>query len=468
MTTMREEERVEWLARAIEQMAGGREPDQPDDQELIELLKIARIRMDAAEQATDAGLETQEAILERLMARLRTKDSEHRPTGTAAAGDGGHEHITSAHERHDDADIHELQEVIDLRRQMAELAAEVSESHREAVWQKVQTRIEASKREKQGFLRWPFRRRDREAEEFGAALDRMTLGEPIWEAKDSRLEELLNVARLRHAAVATAGAGFADQQARVWGHIRPRLLARQMVARRPRVFKRRDFQLPSLPRLEVGSWPRLATAGAAVAVALAILAPMPATGFSDHPVAALARSVLGEHGAVTENAAPPTVPPPTEVVESNGTTAAEASGLLGRAVYEPTSLPEGYAKISSEYFAQSMTAEEGGLFVLAYENSTGADKQTLLVYQELASATNISVEAGFAQDIGLYTTGTPATYVSGTWRAAEGALTWGAADAQTIVFDLNGIRTIVQTSDPKMPITELAKVGSSLAEQAIP
>jgi hypothetical protein len=475
---MREEERVERLARAIEEMATGGQPEEPDDEELRELLKIARIRMDAAEQAVEAGLATQEAVLERLLARLQANDGgEGDFAGGARVGAGDRaDELGSGLEDSDDVNIHEVQEVIGMRRQMAEMAAEIAESHRQAVWQKVQARIQASEGEKRGFFRWPFRRRDREADEFNAALDRMTLGEPIWEAADSRLEELLNVARLRQAALATAGGGFAEQQARVWGHIRPRIMARQMASRRPRVFKPRGFQmptladlrLPALPDFQAPPWPRMAAAVAAAAVVLAVFAPLPATGFSDHPVASLARSIMGERTAVIEMTAPANVPPPTQVVQSNDVTVQEASELLGRSVFEPVFLPAGYQQVSSQYFTESMTGDQGGLFVLAYESGAGADAQTLLVYQEPASSVNISVEEGFAQDINLFTTGTPATYISGSWRAVEGAITWGTGDAQTVVFDLNGIRTIIQTSDAQMPLTDLANVASSMAEQATP
>src|SRR3989337_2719053 len=134
---MRDEDRADKLARAIEEMVQGGLPEDLGDEELEELLQIALIRRDAARMATQTA---------------------------------------------------------------AEAAAAISEQHREAVWQRVQARIGARQGEKSGLVRWPFQRRDREAEYFGAALDRMILGEPIWEAEESRLQELLGVARLRRAA----------------------------------------------------------------------------------------------------------------------------------------------------------------------------------------------------------------------------------------------------------------------------
>ena len=174
----------------------------------------------------------------------------------------------------------------------------IAEAHREDVWQRVQARIETAESEKRGLFRWPFRRRHREADDFGATLDRMALGEPIWEAKDSNLQDLLHVARVRQAAATSALAGFAEQQARVWARLRPRLMARLGLSRRRRVF-RRNGTLP---------WPKLVGAAAAVVLAAAALGPIPATGLAHHPVAGFAR-FLGDHLGVRETSAPPTVPP---------------------------------------------------------------------------------------------------------------------------------------------------------------
>lgn len=454
---MKDQQRADRLARAIEQMAQGRMPEDVDDDELQELLVIARIRMDAAGQSTEAGGEAQHSVLERLLARLHAQNGErsHEEPEEVAANE-----IAEADDGSDEMSVGELQDVINLRRRMAEQAAELSEAHRDSVWRQVQARIHTARSEKRGFFRWPFARRDREADEFGAALDRMTLGEPIWEARDSRLEELLQVARLRQAALATAGSGsgFVDHQARVWSRIRPRLMARQMLARRPQVFRRRELNLPP--------WPKLAAAGAAIALAVAILGPMPATGFAQHPVVELVQQAT--HVGVSETTTPPeAVPPVTRVVESNDVSVAEASELMGVSVSEPTTVPDGYTAISSQYFPEGITSDEGGLFVLAYEKSNpSGEPSTILVYQELASSTNITVQEGYAQDVGLVDADVSATYVNGTWRASEGGITWGDEGAQTIVFDHDGVRGIIQTDDADMAMSELAAIATSMVEEA--
>jgi len=455
---MHDQDRADKLAKAIEEMVQGRMPEDLDDEELQELLQIAKIRLDAARLAAEAGSEAQSAVLERLIARLNLLQKRdagelngftaaHDRAGDIAANDEDPEHV----------DVKELQDVIDLRRQMAEHAAAVSEAHREAVWQRVQARIQASESEKRGFFRWPFRRRDREANDFGAALDRMILGEPIWEAKDSRLEELLRVARIRRVAATTARTGFVDQQARVWARLRPRLMARLGRSRHPRVFQRRA----------AAPWPKLAAAGAAVALVAAALGPIPATGLAHHPVTDFAR-FLGGHIGVSETSAPPTVPPVTEVIQSNDVSANQASALLDLPVYEPTFVPSSYHQVSSQYFPRALTADQGGLFVLAYENSglTGSP-ETILIYQEHASSNSIVVEQGFARDIWL-SAGTPATYVNGAWRPSGSDLTWGEDNAQTILFDLGGLRTIIHTTDGDLPLADLVAIADSLAGQVAP
>lgn len=455
---MHDQDRADRLAKAIEEMVQGRMPQDLDDEELQQLLQIAKIRLDAARQAAEAGSEAQSAVLERVVARLNLfqKQGDSEPNGSIAAHDSAAD-IAAGYEDPEQIDVRELQEIIDLRRQMSEDAAAVSEAHREAVWQRVQTRIQASQSQRRGFFRWLFRRRDREADDFGATLDRMILGEPIWEASDSKLEELLRVARMRRAVASTARTGFLDQQTRVWARLRPRLMARLSRSRHPPVFQRRA----------TAPWPKLAAAGAAVAMVAAALGPIPATGLAHHPVTEFARFV-GGHIGVSETSAPPTVPPVTEFIQSNDVSPDQASTLLSLPVYEPTFLPSGYHQVSSQYFPRALTAGQGGLFVLAYQDSSPAGSpETILIYQERASSNSIVVEEGFAQDVWL-SAGTPATYVSGTWRPMGSDLIWGENGAETILFDLGGLRTVIYATDGDLLLADLVAIADSLAGQVAP
>jgi hypothetical protein len=455
---MHDQDRADKLAKAIEEMVQGHMPEDLNDEELQQLLQIAKIRLDAAHLAAEAGAEAQGAVLERLIARLNLlqKQGNPEPNGSTTTHDRA-ENIAADHEDTEHMDVKELQEVIDLRRRLSADAAAISEAHRETVWQRVQARIQASQSERRGFFRWLFRRRDREADDFGANLDRMVLGEPIWEAKDSNLEELLRVARMRRAVAQTARTGFLDQQARVWARLRPRLMARLSRSRHPPVFQRRA----------AAPWPKLAAAAAAVALVVAALGPIPATGLAHHPATEFARFV-GGHIGVSETSAPPTVPPVTEVIQSNDTSADRAGTLLGLPVYEPTFLPRGYDQVSSQYFPRALTADQGGLFVLTYQDSglTGSSA-TILIYQERASSNSIVVEEGFAEDMWL-SAGTPATYVNGTWRPTGADVTWGEEVAQTVLFDLGGLRTVIHATDGDLPLANLLAIADSLASQVTP
>ncbi|MDO8612943.1 MAG: hypothetical protein Q7R32_08995, partial [Dehalococcoidia bacterium] len=124
---------------------------------------------------------------------------------------------------------------------------------------------------------------------------------------------------------------------------------------------------------------------------------------------------------------------------------------------------------SARYFPKPITADEGGVYVLSYENSgPGGSTGNILIFQERASDTNITVEDGFAQDISLFATGTEATYVSGEWRPLNGKLTWGEPGAETVVFDSGGLRTIIQSGAEDISLTDLVAIADSLASQAIP
>ena len=455
---MRDEDRADKLAKAIEEMVQGRTPDGLDDEELDELLQIAKIRFDAGQLAARAGAEAQAEVLKRVMDRLGSlqEGDSREPDGLSTANDSAGE-IAYGDRDPEQLDVQELQHIVGVRRRMAERAATISESHREAVWQRVQARIQAEQSKKRGLFRWPFRRRDPEADDFSAALDRMILGQPMREDQDSKLAGLMHVARVRCAAAETANAGFIDQQARVWARIRPRLMAHRSPSRRSPIFQHHG----STP------WPKLAAAGAIIALVIAALGPIPATGLAHHPAAEFARFV-GGHVGVVETSAPPTVPPVTEVIEGNNTTAAQAGTLLGQTVYKPTSLPAGYREASSRYFSGAILAESGGVFILAYENSSmRGDSETILIFQEHTSSSSIAVEQGFAQDIRL-SNGTPATWINGTWRPSDSTLTWGEGDALTIIFDLGGLRTVIQATDSSLPLQDIVAIADGLAQQATP
>jgi hypothetical protein len=454
---MDERERADRLAKAIEEMVQGRVPEDVDDEELDELLKIAKIRLDAGRIGAKASEEARDEVFQRLLARLNLR---HPGEGVGwpepEEGAPKTENFAGIEPGGGDPDkngMRELQAVIGLRREAAEHAVAVADRYGNAVWQRVEARVLAQRSEKRSLIRWPFRRRDRRPEELGAAVDRMILGEPIWEAPDSRLAQLVHVARLRRAVAVTASGGFVDQRERVWARIRPRLIVNVQAAWAPRDTERRA----------AAPWPKLATAGAFVAVVIAGLGPLPVTGFAEHPAAQIYRFATGQV-AVSETSSPPPEAPVSEVLEPQDVTLGEAQSRLGLAVAEPTYVPPGYRKASSRFFAEGITAADGGVFVLAYE-ATAGDPNTVLIYQEHATGVTIAVAEGSAQSIELLP-GVMATYVQGSWSTAGGTTSWTTESGQTIVFDQNGLRTIVIAPEVGPQATTLQAMAGSLAEQA--
>src|SRR3970282_1194020 len=141
---MRDEDRADMLARAIEEMVQGGLPENLGDEELEELLQIARIRLDAARVASPTGAETQDAVLERLIARLHMLHGERNgdetdPSIVNSAGD-----FAPSDDDPEHVGVRELQDVISMRHRAAEEAAGIAEQHCEAVWQLVQARIGAT------------------------------------------------------------------------------------------------------------------------------------------------------------------------------------------------------------------------------------------------------------------------------------------------------------------------------------
>jgi hypothetical protein len=82
---------------------------------------------------------------------------------------------------------------------------------------------------------------------------------------------------------------------------------------------------------------------------------------------------------------------------------------------------------------------DGGVFLLSYSSSGGS----LLVFQEAASGTDLAAGAGSAVDVTL-ADGTPATYFAGGWTPQDSEFAWTSGDAQTLIFDRDGVRTIIQ------------------------
>ncbi|HEU4759527.1 MAG TPA: hypothetical protein VFT91_06040, partial [Dehalococcoidia bacterium] len=432
----------------LEEILSGQAAGDLEDKDLNELLQIARIRMDASRSMAQAGAQFEGTLWQQVIDRLHRSPQE-KPDAPAGIPDWLLADTANASVCDpEELDIQQLQDIISLRHQMAERAASLAESHRDAVWSQLQARIESRRRGLFAALRGS----DAEIKNTCSAVDSLILGEPIWESGDSRLAELLHLAKSRRAAAQATRSRAADVQGRVWARIRPRLLSRLLSPLSSSAGER------SAP-----AWPKLAAAAAALAVVLAALGPLPATGFAEHPIAQLVR-LVGEHVGTT-GTAPPPLTPPTRALEGSDVSTAQASRMLGLPVAQPAFVPPDFRLVSSRFFPQALTAAQGGTYLLAYASSAGTATPVILIYQERADGSDIAVRPGSAQDFVL-PDGTPGTYITGSWRpAASGdAVVWSDESAQTLVFDRQGVRTIIQyRGGAGLDEYELQSVAASLA-----
>lgn len=450
---MSERERAERLAKAIDDLLRGRDPELGDE-ELQELLQIARLRRQAALDAACLGDQYEAELWQRLEARIGRTLKKRGQSGdinneSEAAGEYG---APDPGEPNPEG----LGDIIAARRQAAEEAAAMAEAYRDVVWQRLEARLKlqqvrhGQKLSRFHRLRLPFfKPAPAEADQLSEAIDSLILGEPIWEAKDSQLKDLVQLARLRQAMGKALMDTAAPYQGRTWARLQPVLTAHSPGARsRP----------PSGLR---GPWPRLALLAACLAAIALALGPLPLTGLSQHPVARAVR-FFGQLVAVTETDGGPEVSPPTETIEGRDVTTAEAQELLGLPVREPTYLPAGFQKTASKYFSRPITADRGGLFTLVYER-TGYEGgvQTIIVWQEHASSGTLAVQSGYAQP--LIVGSVEGTYYEGTWHKTGSEIIWGSQGSQTLIFDYEGIRIIIQYLDSaRLALGELLAIAESM------
>jgi hypothetical protein len=440
---MNEEERAEWLARAIDDLLNRdrsrpKEPPPPelDGQELNALMRIAHDRAETAQSSFHTGLQYEGAVWRRVLERLDRRRTSREVRPLDASGPGLDD--ADAARALDQMEIDELREIARLRRALAERAVSMAETHREDVWDRVQSRLQAHEKKRRTFTFFlPRGKRDRKSED----LDAIVTGRNVRDSGEEDLNGLMDVARVRQRWSQSTRRAAADSQDRVWTRIERRISAGE--PRKPRV---------------TAQWPKLAAAGAVAALVIAALGPVPATGLADHPVAGLVRS-LGEHLGVRETATPPAPPPATAVLEGSPVTVAEASQRLGTPVAVPAQAPTGFELISERFFEQALSADAGGMFALTYVGTKGS---SLVVYQERATGDDFAVGSGAATDIAL-ADGTAGTYVAGSWQAVGGELVWSEGGAQTLIFERGGVRTTIQYTGLEAEAPSLFAVADSLS-----
>lgn len=434
---MNEQERADWLARAIDDLIRGGGRSEPpldlDEHDIDGLLRAAGHRLAAASDAAKSGLAHEGAVWREVIQRL---DRRRQPR----PGDPAYDSDVDAPPKAPDAEMSDLADIAEVRHKMAERFTDFAEAYREEVWRGLQERIE--RKDRKGLLSFLSKRaRKRERH----PMDRLIEGDPPEQYNidaDPEVAGLVSTAGQRRRVSRLAEALAEERREYIWDRVRSSVIVN---AEHERERRRAAVR-------------RLAAAGAAAALVVAALGPIPATGLAGHP-AVSAVEFATEHLGVAEADSVPAVATEGEALTSSEASASEAASLLGAPIVAPEFLP-GFTLASAQYFEAPVTAETGGAFVLTYSGSN--PDQSLVVIQELASGADLSVAAGFATDVTL-ADGAPATYVEGAWAPAEGGeLEWDADSAQTIVFERDGVRTTLRYTGTPLHVSDLVSLASNL------
>ena len=454
---MNEEERADWLARAIDDLLSSdrqrpKEPPPPELErdELNSLMRIAEERLDDSQTRTQTGVqyegEVWQGVLRKLDRRRRPRKAKRAKPPAAVPPDDQF----SLERDLDQFEIDELRDIAKMRRQLAEEAAAIAEAHRDDVWQKVQSRLwGAPETEQKPERHRTPRSRQKEAVEPPAFLRKGATEAEPGPDDHAEMDGLMGVARTRRDWSQATKDASGVRRERVWTRISKTI-----------IWHKRNERDRRVRLAETAWWPKAAAIAAVVALLAAALGPLPATGFADHPLVEFSQTVA-EHVGVRE-AAPPAIPPGEPLMlAGRDVTAAEASTLLGVAVSVPA-VPEGYALQGSRYFEEALTADSGGAFVLTYAGPEGA---SVILYQERASGADLAAGAGAAVDLVLKD-GTAATYVRGAWQPVARRRSRGPhlerRRGQTLVFERGGLRTTVQYTGPQGSAPSLFALADSL------
>jgi hypothetical protein len=457
---MNEEEKAKRICDAIDALLRGEEPEMElDDQELLELLRIARLRHRAGQALADVGFTYQELLRRILQARMVAPQIEER---AGKKVDDQPSEVRSVMEEDPgnfldplDPGYPKLVNFLDFQPRTAHTAPAV-ETSADQVRPKTHTLIRHwSRRSDQS---------SKKAETLSAALDRIVSSRKRnISVGDPHIDELIQVAQLRRFIGQSLAAAGSPYKRRLWAVLRMRLATslrhQSYAAQRPSV-------ISAVGRL---SWQHAAAAAAAIALLLAALGPLPATGLAEHPISHLL-SFVERHVGVQEVDGPP----PTEIPTSlpgQLLLPEEAQSLLGLPVRAPSYLPEGFELASSLYYPESMTTPEQGTYALIY-TIAGADPTTvklgeplLVIYQERASSDIMAVMDGQAEDV-LIGGSVPGSYARFLWVPGErGTLEGANPNAESLFFEDDGLRVIITNKDGDQQKEELLRIAESMLDQ---
>lgn len=392
---MNERERAEALARAIDRLIRGEHNNElsVEDDDLRSLMRVAEARRQAGLEAGRQAADHESAVWQRLTARL--KESDHAPA----------------------AQEQDMRDIIAARRRAAEDVHELAEQHREEVWRRVQEKVAnqkpAPRRRIFGFLQ--------ARTEGDLPLRRAAWGDTsLILTGDPDTDSLMRVALANSALHRATPASPAQQQLRLRMRSDPARL--------------REDPAPRQPERHHGPGLLLrAGAVALVVAAAAVLGPVPFTGLEGSPAAAAIR-FAGDHLGVTETDQPPPAPGEATVIDGEEMSVTDAAARLRL----PLSAPEALLGAPAARQQLFPAGADGGVFVTTYGD-------TLALYQEPAGGPARAVPEGTTVD--TLVNGLPATYYEGAWvPGTDGALSWSATGAQTLVFERAGVRfTLVYT-----------------------
>jgi hypothetical protein len=454
---MNEDEKAQKLSDAIDALLEGREPDL-DDQELQELLGVARLRLRAGKALADVGLTYQELLRRVLQARMVSRQ------------------MTPEDEQEEDPppEVHDITDIADPKEYLDPLdpgygklvnfldfwpragepnattgpkgAAAASKLAGPSVVIPLWKAAEQHKATK--------------ADSLAPVVDRLVRSRKrTLSVDDQELKELVQVANLRRYVGQTLASAGTPYKRRLWSVLRLRLTAN---LRRQATQSRR----PAITVAAGRSWKYAVAAAAAIALTLFTVGPWAASGFAQNPISQVFDFVGGHVGVQGVEEPPPTQVPvhaPKENVSPE-----QAAERLGIPVRQPTYLPEGFELASSSYYEQSGTTPEEGQFVLFYTLG-GVDPATvplrdpmLIIYQEQATVSTIAEKSAYIEEI-VIAGSVPGTYVRGMWAPAEdGTLQWVDDEAEVLVFDHDGVRTFIVYRYGEQEKKELLKIAESM------
>jgi hypothetical protein len=450
---MNEEEKAQKLSEAIDALLEGREPDL-DDEELTDLLGVARLRLRAGKALADVGMTYQEllrrVLQSRMVSRQMTPDEEadqelppevhnltdmENPRDYLDPLDPGYGKLVNFLDfwpRTGEADPTHGGESTAAATKLAGPSVVIP------LW-KAAEQHKVSK-----------------ADSLAPVVDKVVRNRKrTLTVDDSELDELVQVAHLRRYVGQTLASAGTPYKRRLWSVLRLRLAAN---LRRQAAQPYRSASAGAAGR----SWKYAVGAAAAIALMLFTVGPWAASGFAQNPLSQVFDIVSQHSGVQGVNEPPATQVPTTVPVEK--VSPEQAAQLLGFSVQQPTYLPEGFKLASSDYYPQSITTPEQGMFQMVYATGGIArdGEPQIIVYQEQATPSIIRQNSAYIEEL-VIAGSLSGTYVRGIWQPTpDGMLQWVEDDTEVLVFDQDGVRTFIVYRYGGQEKDELVKIAESM------